>query len=131
MKEIMSKLKKFKNQFSLEYFVGFFALFSLLYIFFYVYLDSNKKFVELINFFNEESECYFLASKFNSLFPIIVRNITYIEEFYIDLKNFAKIENYRIFIGNVSCFTKIEKIEGIIKNGKNIIIVENGNVKVI
>ncbi|MEM5843452.1 MAG: hypothetical protein QXL97_01930 [Candidatus Aenigmatarchaeota archaeon] len=127
----MSKSKKFKLQISLEFFIGFSTLLSLFFIFIYFYFDSYKKYSEMLEYFFLESECYYISSKFNSFLPIILKNITYVEEFFIDLPNEIKIENYRIFLDNVSCYTKIESVNGSLKSGKNTIIIENGKISIV
>lgn len=126
----MLKLKKFKSQITFEFFVSFSILMIIFFVFIYLYLDSYKKLSEFVNYLNLENKCYFLSSKFNSFLLIILRNISYYEMFEIKLGYEIEIKDYKIVIGNISCYTKIENVYGKLKDGKNIIFIENGNISI-
>lgn len=126
----MLKSKKFKSQIAFEFFVSFSVLIMIFFVFVYLYTDNYKKLAEFVNYLNLENECYFLSSKFNSFLPIILRNISYYEIFDVKLSYEAEIKDYKITIGNLTCYTKIENVYGKLKSGKNIIFIENGNVSI-
>lgn len=127
----MLKLKKFKVQISLEYFIGFSVLLSVLFVFIYLYFESYKQLAEVVRYLGLETRCYFLSSKFDSFLPIILKNISYYEVFEINLEEEVEIKNFKIKIENVSCYTRIENVYGKLKDGKNIIKIENGNISIL
>lgn len=127
----MLKLKKFKIQISLEYFIGFSVLLSVLFVFIYLYFESYKQLAEVVRYLGLETRCYFLSSKFDSFLPIILKNISYYEVFEINLEEEVEIKNFKIKIENVSCYTRIENVYGKLKDGKNIIKIENGNISIL
>jgi len=127
----MLKSKKFKLQISFEYFLGIIVLLSIFVAITYAYLDAQRDLQNLLDYYLQELNCYLVASKLNSLFPLTLRNVTYYEEFQIDTKYNITIENYKVISGNVICLTKVEKVDGMIKNGKNLLIIENGKIKIL
>jgi len=127
----MLKSKKFKLQVSFEYFLGIVVLLSIFIAITYAYLDAQRDLQNLLDHYLQESNCYLVASKLNSLFPLTLKNITYYEEFYIDTKYNITVVNHKVISGNAICLTKVEKVDGMIKNGKNLIIIENGKIKIL
>lgn len=127
----MLKSKKFKLQISFEYFLGIIVLLSIFIAITYAYLDAQRDLQNILDYYLQELNCYLVASKLNSLFPLTLKNVTYYEEFQIDTKYNITIENYKIISGNAVCLTKVEKVDGIIKNGKNLLIIENGKIKIL
>ena len=127
----MSKLKEFKLQISFEYFLGIIVLLSIFIAITYAYIDAQRDLQNLLDYYLQELNCYLVASKLNSLFPLTLKNITYYEEFYIDTKYNITVVNHKVISGNAICLTKVEKVDGMIKNGKNLIIIENGKIKIL
>jgi len=127
----MLKSKKFKLQISFEYFLGIVVLLSIFIAITYAYLDAQRDLQNLLDYYLQELNCYLVASKLNSLFPLTLKNVTYYEEFQIDTKYNITVENYKVISGNAVCLTKVEKVDGIIKSGKNLIIIENGKIKIL
>jgi len=127
----MLKSKKFKLQISFEYFLGIIVLLSIFIAITYAYLDAQRDLQNLLDYYLQELNCYLVASKLNSLFSLTLKNVTYYEEFQIDTKYNITVENYKVISGNAVCLTKVEKVDGIIKNGKNLIIIENGKIKIL
>lgn len=127
----MLKLGKFKIQTSIEYYLGISFLLLIFLGFVYAYLETQRSLEKFLDYYTQQSNCYYISSLLNSLFPLVLKNITYSKEFLIQTKYEITVKNYIVNVGNVSCLSKIENVNGSIKNGKNLIIVENGYVKVV
>lgn len=127
----MLKLGKFKIQTSIEYYLGVSFLLLIFLGFVYAYLETQRNLEKFLDYYIQQSNCYYISSLLNSLFPLVLKNITYSKEFFIQTKYEITVKNYIVNVGNVSCLSKIENVNGTIKNGKNLLIVENGYVKVV
>ncbi|MFH7903891.1 MAG: hypothetical protein QW409_02995 [Candidatus Aenigmatarchaeota archaeon] len=127
----MLRLERFKLQVVIEYYLGISFLLLIFLALAYAYIETQRSLEKFLDYYVQQSNCYYISSLLNSLFPLTIKNISYTKEFFIQTKYEITVKNYIVNVGNVSCLSKIESVNGTIKNGKNLIIVENGYVKII